>query len=119
MGWHERITHAAKKKLKKTATIVLTSDDVGNWATDSRSSNLRSHLEDGRGETAPEAHFVSAEEARTAREVPTVSRGTREERIRPGTPSRAPDLLVDYVGGRFVPASVRRRSSVGSRGGLL
>ena len=35
------------------------------------------------------------------------SRDMREERIRPGTPSRAPDLLLDSVGGRFVPASVR------------
>ena len=60
----------------------------------------------------PEAHFVSAER----RERP---RGTREKRIRLGTPSRTPDLFLDYVGGRFVPASVRRRTSRRSESGKL
>ena len=55
----------------------------------------------------------------TTWQVGTLSRGTREKRIRPGTPSRTPDLFLDYVGGRFVPASVRRRTSRRSESGKL
>ena len=58
-------------------------------------------------------------EAGTTWQVATVSRGTREERIRPRTPSRASDLFLDYDGGRFVPASVRWRSSRRSESGEL
>ena len=76
---------------------------------------------------APSPNFLTASgsslrpcgEAGTTWQVRTVSRGTREERIRPGTPSRAPGLLLDYVGGRFVPTSVRRRSSRRSEYGKL
>ena len=64
---------------------------------------------------APSPNFLTASgsslrpcgEAGTTWQVRTVSRGTREERIRPGTPSRAPVLLLDSVGGRSVPALVR------------
>ena len=56
---------------------------------------------------SPDAHLVAAEETGTTWQVRTVSRSTSEERIRAGTPSRASVLLLDSVGGRSVPASVR------------